>query len=202
MIAEAPLLGPRPGDEDEPRPIRWHRDDYHRMAELGLFGDRRVELVEGTVIAMSAMKRPHWMTGQLASDLLRAAFGPGFFVTMNMPSYLDEYSEPEPDVAVVAGSPRDYPEGAPTTPVLVVEVAESSLEYDRSSKASLYAKAGIPEYWIVNLRERQVEVYQHPGPDETQPSGFGYASRTDVPADGSLSPPGVSAQFAVADILS
>jgi Uma2 family endonuclease len=84
---------------------------------------------------------------------------------IQLPLVLGEYDEPFPDIAVVSGSPRDYLSLHPTTALLVVEVSEASLKTDREVKGSLYAKAGIPEYWIVNLKERVVEVYREPAKD-------------------------------------
>ena len=95
-----------------------------------------------------------------------------------MPLRLGEITEPEPDVAVIAGSIRDYTDAHPSTAALVIEVADTSLAYDRTTKASLYAKAGIAEYWIINLNNRQLEVYRSPRVDATQRYGFRYADIT------------------------
>src|SRR5262249_23775846 len=104
--------------------------------------------------------------------------------------------------AVVAGAPRDYRDAHPATAVLIVEVAETSLRYDRTQKASLYARSDIAEYWIVNLPDRQLEVYRDPQPDAAQPFGFGYASVRILGEQDRVSPlaaPGVA--IAVADLL-
>jgi Uma2 family endonuclease len=114
----------------------------------------------------------------LAGDALRQVFRPGYFVSTPCPLDFGEITEPEPDVAVIAGQVRDYAEAHPTTAVLLVEVADTSLTYDRTTKASLYAKASIAEYWIVNLVDRQLEVHRTPVADATQPHGFGYADVT------------------------
>ena len=92
------------------------------------------------------------------------------------PISLDDESEPEPDVAVVLGSQRDYGPDHPARPVLTVEVAESTLAMDRQHKGSLYARAGLADYWVVNLIDRVVEVYREPLPDAEAPFGWGYAS--------------------------
>jgi Uma2 family endonuclease len=86
-------------------------------------------------------------------------------VRIQLPLALSEYDEPFPDLAVVSGSPRDYLAQHPTSALLVVEVSEASLKTDREVKGSLYASAGIPEYWILNLRERVLEVYREPTAD-------------------------------------
>src|SRR5262249_55889207 len=92
-----------------------------------------------------------------------------------MPVALDDESEPEPDVSVVPGSFRDYSHAHPSRPALPVEVAESSLDFDREDKGSLYARAGVPEYWIVNLAERVLEGYRESGP-----AAYGWAYRQTV----------------------
>jgi Uma2 family endonuclease len=92
------------------------------------------------------------------------------------PLALDEESEPEPDVAVVPGSFRDYVAGHPSRPVLVVEISESSLALDRDHKGSLYARAGVTDYWIVNLAEQTLEVHRDPEADPAAPFGWRYRS--------------------------
>lgn len=123
---------------------------------------------------MSPMRPLHATVITLAARTLEQAFGDGYFVRWQMPLALDEYSEPEPDVMVVQGDVRDYLAEHPTTAVLVVEVAESSLAYDQVEKASLYAAAGLPDYWLFNLVQRRLEVRRDPVPNRQQPHGFGY----------------------------
>jgi Uma2 family endonuclease len=111
-------------------------------------------------------------------------------------------SEPEPDVAIIAGNVRDYVDAHPTTATLIVEVADTSLAYDRTIKASLYARAGVADYWIVNLIERQLEVYRRPTRDAAQPYGFGYAEMTVYTAAERVTPLALPlASVAVADML-
>ena len=92
------------------------------------------------------------------------------------PLALDDESAPEPDLAVVRGSPADFRHAHPTRPALVIEVAESSLQFDRVTKGSLYARTTIADYWIVNLVDRVVEIYRDPTADLTAPFGWRYAS--------------------------
>jgi Uma2 family endonuclease len=127
----------------EPRTFHWTREEYHRLADQGYFQDRRVELIEGEIIEMPVLKPPHVMAMILTADVLGAAFGRGFHVRTQAPLNLGEASEPEPDLAVVPGGPRDYPEH-PTTALLVVEVSETTLAIDRGRKASLYARGTLP----------------------------------------------------------
>jgi Uma2 family endonuclease len=93
-----------------------------------------------------------------------------------LPLALDAASEPEPDVAVVAGSPRDYRDAHPSTALLIVEVADASLLFDRTTKASLYARAGIADYWLLNLVDQIVEVHRHPQRSTGAPPAWSYAS--------------------------
>ncbi len=146
------------------------------MAEMGLFRGKRVELIEGQVIVMSPMGSPHATAVALAAHRLEAAFGPGYFARWQMPFVVSNTSEPEPDVALVQGSVRDYTNQHPTSAVLIVEVADTSLSYDRETKGSLYAKGGIQDYWIINLVDDQLEVYRNPVADPDALYGMRYAS--------------------------
>ena len=184
----------------EPRVHLWTRDEYYKMGELGLFDGKRVELIEGQVIEMSPIGSPHRTAVTLTGDTLREAFGAGWFVQIQSPLNLGEKSDPEPDVAVIAGNVRDYTHTHPTTAALVVEVADTSLDYDRKVKGSLYAKAGLEDYWILNLLARHLEVYREPVGDAQ--GRFSYASITTLKATDTIAPlakPDVG--IAVADLL-
>jgi Uma2 family endonuclease len=139
-----------------------------------LHEDEPVELIGGELIVAEPKGTPHSTAIALAAEALRTAFGPGWLVRLQDPVALDDDSEPEPDLVVVPGGPRDYLAEHPSTPVLIVEVAESSLAFDRHHKGSLYARAGLPDYWIVNLVDRAVEVYRRPGRDAAAPFGWRY----------------------------
>jgi len=157
----------------------WTREEYYKMAEAGVLRPgERVELIGGRIITMSPQNSPHFTAICLAEDGLRAIFSTGYVVRVQGPQDLSPASQPEPDIAVVPGNVRDHAYAHPTTALLVVEVSESSLGFDRGEKASLYASADIPEYWIVNLLDRHLEVYRDPGPMAGQPYGYGYRTRT------------------------
>ena len=127
-------------------------------------------------------------TTAVSAATLRAAFGRGWVVRLQGPIALDDESEPEPDVAVVPGAPRDYASAHPARPVLVVEVSESSLALDREVKGSLYARAGVTDYWVINLIDRVVEIYRDPAPEPSARYGWRYTLvRTVTPPD-SLAP--------------
>ena len=181
---------------------KFSKDEYYRMAEMGFFNGQRVELIDGEVILTSPQEASHATAVGLVADTLQSVFSDGFIVRVQQPLDLGEAHEPEPDVAVVPGKRRDYATSHPKTAVLVVEVALTSVDYDRNVKSSLYAKAGIPEYWLLNLRERRLEVFREPVPMPEQIFGFGYKSmRIYLPEEtvSLLAKP--DAQIKVADML-
>jgi Uma2 family endonuclease len=168
-------MSPRtmPVESAIPRRFKFTRDAYYQMAALGLFWGKRVELIEGEVIEMSPLSPRHVASTDRLYRLLREVVPDGYWVRLQAPLSLGE-SEPEPDVSIVLGSPDDHEEAHPTTAALVVEVSDTLLPYDRTFKQSLYAKAGIPEYWIVNLKDSQVEVYREPAAVANAPFGYAY----------------------------
>lgn len=185
----------------EPTTRRWTREEYHRMAELGLFLNQRVELVDGEVLEMNAQGPPHVTSVQLVSNALQKMFGPGFWVRMQAPLNLGESSEPEPDIAVVPGAPRDYADH-PTTALLVVEISDATLRYDRRHKGSLYARCGIRDYWIVNLVDGVLEVYRDSASDASAPFGWSYRNTQTLFADDRVSPLHRPDQYvSIADVL-
>jgi Uma2 family endonuclease len=156
---------------------RWTREEYDKMVEAGIFlPGERVELIDGEVLAMSPQKSGHSIAVSLTEEALRVAFGAGYYVRTQMPLALDAFSEPEPDVIVVPGSPRDYRDAHPTSALLVVEVADTTLAYDRTQKGSLYARAGVADYWILNLLDQRLEVYRTPTPRPQERYGSAYGT--------------------------
>ncbi|MSS70370.1 MAG: Uma2 family endonuclease [Candidatus Latescibacteria bacterium] len=186
-----------------PQVRRWTREEYRKMVEYRLFApEERVELIEGEVVEMSPKRSPHSTATTLVGDALRLAFGRGHTVRIQEPLALSPTSEPEPDVAVVKGTPRDYRDEHPSTALLIVEVSESSLPYDRTTKASLYAKSSIPEYWVVNLLDDQLEIHRGPSPRVDQPFGYGYTTVFVYGASDVVSPLAAPDRpIAVADLL-
>jgi Uma2 family endonuclease len=182
---------------------RWKRVEYEQLIESGFFqpGDP-VELLGGQLIVAEPQGSYHFAAIQAAEQALRAAFGQGWQVRGQGPLALDEESEPEPDVAVVPGSFRDYVARHPSRPVLVIEVSESSLALDREHKGSLYARAGIADYWIVNLVDRVLEVYREPSPGPAASFGWRYRSIEVLGSVATVSPLASSgATIRVADLL-
>jgi len=137
---------------------RWKRVEYERLVDLCLFQSDPVELIGGQVVVAEPQSSYHATVVGAADDALRAILPPGWIVRAQMPVALDDESAPEPDLVVVPGIRADYRESHPARPALAVEVADSSLAFDREHKGSLYARAGVPDYWIVNLIDRLLEV--------------------------------------------
>jgi Uma2 family endonuclease len=163
----------------EPRPYRWTIEEYYHLCEAEWFQGRHVQLIDGEIIDMPSQKNLHALAIKLTDTALSASFGFQFWVRVQMSLDLKPYSVPDPDLAVIPGSPRSHTTSSnPTTALLIVEVSETTLSYDRNAKASLYAAAGILDYWIVNLVQRQLEVFRDPLPDSTKLFGYGFASRT------------------------
>jgi Uma2 family endonuclease len=188
----------------DPHPYRWTREEFFQMIDLGWFREKRVELIDGEVLEMPAQKDFHGAAITLTMDALRLAFGPGFWVRNQMSLDLSPRSVPDPDLAVVSGSPRGVTAttATPTSALLLVEVADTSLAFDRNYKGTLYAAGRIADYWIVNLVQRQLEVYRDPVADSTQLFGFRYNSRTVLDPPDKVSPLAAPhAQITVADLL-
>jgi Uma2 family endonuclease len=118
-------------------------------------------LIDGVIMEQGPMNPPHAITLGLVEEAIRMAFGSGWWLRQQLPLILGQDTDPEPDVAVVPGRPRDYA-GHPTTADLVVEVSDSSLNFDTNEKRLLYARAGIRDYWVVDINARQLLVYRDP----------------------------------------
>jgi Uma2 family endonuclease len=185
------------------RTRRWTRREYERLIDEGIFRpDERLELLDGRLVVKEPQDPGHFTAIELVVDALRDAFGPGWRVRPQSPVALARWSEPEPDVCVVPGSPRDYRHAHPTLPVLVVEVAYTRLRFDRTRKASIYGRAGVADYWIVNRPDRLLEVHRDPGRLEPPSRRWGYRAIQRLQS-GDLVAPLASpfARVAVADLL-
>jgi Uma2 family endonuclease len=152
------------------RTRRWTRAEYDRLIDFGVLQeDEPVELLGGQMIVAEPKSRRHSTAVGLTGDTLRAAFGAGWSIRVQDPVALDDESEPEPDVVVVPGQHRAYLAAHPERPALVIEVAESSLGFDRRFKSGLYARAGVSDYWIVNVVDDVLEVHRGPVADPGAP---------------------------------
>jgi Uma2 family endonuclease len=157
-------------------PRRWTRVEYERLVELGMFHGEGLELIGGQLLVAEPQYPYHASAISRLEYAIRGILPPGWIVRAQLPLSLDDESEPEPDLVVVPGFPGDYHDAHPVRAALVVEVADSSLTFDRHDKASLYARAGIGDYWIVNLVDRVLEVHRQPAPDPAAVHGWGYRS--------------------------
>ena len=141
------------------------RVKYECMVTAGAFGpEDRVELLDGFLIVREPQGSRHAVAVGLIRAALERAFGEGYHVREEKPLALDTLSEPEPDLMVVRGRLRDYRDAHPSAPVLVVEVADTSVGFDLETKIPLYARAGIPESWLVHLPESRIEAHRQPTP--------------------------------------
>lgn len=159
-----------------PRRHRYTRDEYHRMAEAGIFGeDDRVELIEGEIIDMAPTGSQHAGTVVYLNTALQTALHGNALVSVQNPITLDEHSEPQPDLAVLRPRKDFYRDShpRPRDVLLVIEIAASSATYDRDVKLPLYARFGIPEAWLVDLEQRRLERY-------AEPAAAGYLTRETV----------------------
>jgi|RhiMetdeSRZDD1v2_1073273.scaffolds.fasta_scaffold305492_2 Uma2 family endonuclease len=156
---------------------RWTRVEYDRLIDLGVFQPgERLELLDGWLVVREPQGTRHSTAIRRVLAVLRRTLGEAWQIDSQLPIALDDLSEPEPDIAVVPGGPDSYVEAHPSHPLLIVEVAESSYRIDHEYKASLYARAAVPEYWIVDLVHETVEVHREP--EESVEARYGWRYRT------------------------
>jgi Uma2 family endonuclease len=173
-------------------------DEYYRMAEAGILSeDDRVELIDGEIIDMAAIGIKHALCVDRLSKLLNRLLPEEILVRVQNPIYLNQRSEPQPDLALL--KPQDYSRRkhhpGPDDVLLVIEVSDTTLTFDRKVKVPLYARGSIPEVWIVNLQDDSTEVY-------SQPEGGAYQERQQLQRGQSLSIPGFpDLTLAVDDVL-
>ena len=188
------LLPPTTPTGGGPRPRHWTCAEFHRFGDLGAFEGRRAMLIDGVIIEEGPMNPPHAVTLGLVEEAIRAAFGAGWWLRGQSPLVLGLDTDPEPDLAVVPGRPRDYA-AHPTTAALVVEVADSSLDFDTEEKRRLYARSGILDYWVVDINGRRLLVYRGPQNGD-------YTTRQSFDAAATVSPLALPpATVRVADLL-
>lgn len=174
-----------------PQPFRFTCEQYFEMDRRGFFNDKRVELIYGAVVEMSPIHWPHHLGVSLTASALGHIFTTGFFVdtqrTFPVPNE-PIGSAPQPDVAVIPGALRDYTDH-PTVAVLLVEVADSTLSEDVTTKAELYATANVPEYWVLDIPNRQLHVFRDPQPLHTALGGVAYQTHLVLTPADTVSPP-------------
>jgi Uma2 family endonuclease len=163
---------------------KWTVKEYQKLGEMGFFHpEERVELISGNIIKMSAKGTAHTSALGRTDRLFQDLFNNLAWVRVQDPIALDDNSEPEPDIAVVIIDPFDYATHHPTPSevYLIIEVADSSLAYDREIKANIYARSGIADYWVLNVNDRQLHVFREPAED-------GYQSEVILEETASISP--------------
>ena len=160
--------------------------DYYRIAETGvLHPERRTELLNGKIIDMSPIGPFHGSVVNRLNRLYTLKAGDRWIVSTQNPIHLDDHSEPQPDLALLKPSPDEYANGhaQPEDVLLLVEISDSSLDYDREEKLPIYGRAGIAEVWIVNLNDQTIEVNR-------EPNFTGYGVKTILRAGGKVAPQG------------
>jgi hypothetical protein len=169
---------------------RWiTRAEFETLMATGVFApEERLELLAGELVRREPAGTQHAVAVALVSEILARLVFPSMHMRVQLPLALGEYDEPFPVLAVVQGSPREYLNDHPTTALLVVEIAETSLRTDRDIKGSLYAQADIPECWILSLKERVLEVYREPAPDAKAVYGASYRFKQVLTAGDAVQP--------------
>jgi Uma2 family endonuclease len=166
--------------ENWPRRHRLTVDEYYRMAEVGLLApDARVELIEGEIIDMPPIGSPHGSVVDRLTQLMVRAVGDCAIVRVQGAVRLSRFSEPQPDLTLLAPRANFYADRQPTAAdtLLIVEVSETTMRYDLQIKSSLYSRYGVPEYWVINLAEGQLHFFRGPTAD-------GFADARTVPTCG------------------
>ena len=182
MASTAALVSLRlmshPAPLDPAVPARWTADRYLRLVDEGVLGpEDRVELLEGVIVAMAPQNEPHAAGVRRVGQALFRAVGDRAVVQVQLALISGRHSVPEPDAAVLPGTVADYDRAHPRTALLVVGVADTSLKQDRLTKRAIYAAAGVPEYWIVNLRDECVEIRRRPEPEARRYASTAIARR-------------------------
>jgi Uma2 family endonuclease len=157
----------------EPQTFKWTLDRYLDVAESGALSNERVELIDGEIIDMPAQKEPHALSVSKTIRALMELFPEPYYVKSQSTYRLSGWSAPEPDVMLLPEM-RDQGRALHDLPLVVIEVAETTLRYDRVRKGSLYASRGIQDYWIVNIPDDQVEIYRSPVKDPQSSFGWKY----------------------------
>ena len=142
-------------------------EEYDRLADAGVLNDRRVELINGWLVKKMTTKPPHVIAVDATREAIAGLLPPGWWLREEKPVRIPDFDEPEPDISIVRGSRSDYRSRhpAPGEIEFLVEVSDTSLSWDRAGKMFAYSRAGVPTYWILNLIDRELEVYSHPSPE-------------------------------------
>jgi Uma2 family endonuclease len=184
------------------QPFRWTIEQYRELGRFAWFQDVKTMLIDGEIYVMVMPNPPHDVALGLTNEFLRAAFPSGHHVRNQQGFDIGTKDDPGPDLAVVTGSIRDYSTKTPTTAVMIAEISDSTLFMDTTTKAELYATAGVPEYWVVDLVHGRLLVYRDPEP---LPAGLGataYRTHLAFAPEQTVAPLAVpTASVKVADLL-
>lgn len=147
-----------------PATMRWTVEQFNHMGDLGWFEGRRPFLIDGVIWEQGPMDTPHAVALGLVQYAIQPAFLVGWWVRVQMPFHVDEFNDPFPDLAIVAGAPRDYSDHHPSAAALIVEVSDTTLKTDTTLKAERYATAGVADYWVLDVTNRRLLVFRDPAP--------------------------------------
>ena len=180
-MAVATTITPEAATSAQVRPRLFTIDELEAMVRAGIIGaDERVELIEGQIVETHAQGTRHvWAVSRLTMTFARCD---GVVITPQSTFELHLRGGPEPDIVVLRDSASQHRLPSASDAVLVIEVSDTSLAYDRNVKAPLYARAGVPEYWIADLKGERIEVFQEPSPDGYRASRFYLRGETLSPA--------------------
>ncbi|MBW3637593.1 MAG: Uma2 family endonuclease [Armatimonadetes bacterium] len=190
-----------------PNRHKWTRAEVRRSYDTGVLApDDRFELLFGELVRKMGMKGPHATVVVLLQGALLQIFGAGYVARFQLPFLVTDdaglESEPEPDAAIVLGQPRDFVAEHPSQAVLIVEVSDATLAFDLGAKASLYAQAGVVDYWVIDIPNRLVHVHRTPLISPALPNGAGYQTVTRLTENDLISPlASPQNSFSVAEIL-
>ena len=192
-----------PPPEPEEKIKHWTRQEYEHLVQIGFFTtEDRLELLEGVIVEKMPQNSPHVIVMSLLTQSLNQMFATRYHLRFQAPLDVSDDSVPEPDVAVVKGKARDYVNAHPETALLIIEVSDSTLSTDRNRKSRIYAKAGIADYWIINIPDRVLEVRRDPILMNATDSEYGYRTVTIYREDENAVPLfAPETPIAVADIL-
>ncbi len=201
-ILPAPAPTVSPAHTGWPREPKWTVEQFHAMNALGLFRGRRLMLIHGVILEQGSMNEPHGTAVEKVTERVRLAFGPGWRVRGQLPLVLGLKIDPMPDLAVLSGDSLNPVRGHPTTAALVVEISDTTLTYDMTEKAELYATANVPEYWVLDLNARVLHVYRDPTPLPNNLGAVAYSTHLTFSPTDTVSPLAApNSIITVADLL-
>lgn len=199
----APVAPPTPSVvQPPPQPFRWTLKEYVELGKIGFFNNRRTMLLDGVICNMPNPNPPHDTALSLTAIWLGSVFLSGHYIRNQMSFDVGEDTDPGPDLTVVTGGVPDYATAAPRSALLIVEVADASLFLDTTTKAEKYATAKVPDYWVIDLENRQLIVFRDPAPLPAALGANAYRQRTTYGPDATVSPLAApEASVKVADLL-